>query len=135
MNLLNEEEREEIKQMYYAGMNRKDIAEERGISRRYVDAIINNRDVRCGYRTSCRRKPPAGRITFEMIRSVKDYLKIGSAVIVDTVEEEDGYTYNTAKRCLIIGKYKHIFTVQVGKCVSAFKYVDLLLEDGVKIGE
>lgn len=135
MNLLNEEEREEIKQMYYAGMNRKDIAEERGISRRYVDAIINNRDVRCGYRTSCRRKPPAGRITFEMIRSVKDYLKIGSAVIVDTVEEEDGYTYNTAKRCPIIGKYKHIFAVQVGKCVSAFKYVDLLLEDGVKIGE
>ena len=135
MDPLSEEEREEIKQMYYAGMNRKDIAEEKGISRRYVDAIINNRDVRCGYRTSCRRKPPAGRITFEMIRSIKDYLKIGSAVIVDTVEEDGGYTYNGQTKCKVTGKYKHIFTVQVGKCVSAFKYVDLLLKDGVKIGE
>ena len=69
MNPLSEEEREEIKQMYYAGMDRKDIAEEKGISRRYVNAIINNRDTRYGYRTSCRRKPPAGRITFEMIRT------------------------------------------------------------------
>ena len=135
MNPLSEEEREEIKQMYYAGMDRKDIAEEKGISRRYVNAIINNRDTRYGYRTSCRRKPPAGRITFEMIRSVKEYLKIGSTVIVDTVEEDGGYTYNGQTKCKVIGKYKHIFTTQVGKCVSAFKYVDLLLEDGVKIGE
>ena len=135
MDPLSEEEREEIKQMYYAGMDRKDIAEEKGISRRYVDAIINNRDVRCGYRTSCRRKPPAGRITFEMIDEVMNSLSVGDAVLVDNVEDEDGYTYNTAKRCPIIGKYKHIFTAQVGKCVSAFKYIDLLLEDGVKIGE
>ena len=80
-------------------------------------------------------QPAGGRITFEMIDEVMNSLSVGDAVLVDNVEDEDGYTYNTAKRCPIIGKYKHIFAVQVGKCVSAFKYVDLLLEDGVKIGE
>lgn len=116
-------------------MTRKDIASTKGLSQRYVSAIIHNTDMGYGYRTTGRRKPPAGRITFEMIDEVMNSLNVGDAVLVDTVEDEDGYTYNTAKRCPIIGKYKHIFAVQVGKCVSAFKYVDLLLEDGVKIGE
>lgn len=133
---ISEAERKEVKRMYFEqGMTRKDIASTKGLSQRYVSAIIHNTDMGHGYRTTGRRKPPAGRITFEMIDEVMNSLSVGDAVLVDNVEDEDGYTYNTAKRCPIIGKYKHIFAVQVGKCVSAFKYVDLLLEDGVKIGE
>ena len=129
---ISEAEREEVKRMYFEqGMTRKDIASTKGLSQRYVSAIINNTDMGHGHRTTGRRKPPAGRITFEMIDEVMNSLSVGDAVLVDNVEDEDGYTYNTAKRCPIIGKYKHIFAVQVGKCVSAFKYVDLLLEDGV----
>ena len=137
MNPLSEEEREEIRQMYAEGVSKADICRKKGISKYYVDNIIYGIKVVQRYRTHHEnaRKMPAGRITFEMIRSIKDYLKIGSTVIVDTVEEDGGYTYNCQTKCKVTGKYKHIFTAQVGKCVSAFKYTDLLLEDGVKIGE
>lgn len=133
---ISEAEREEVKRMYFEqGMTRKDIAEEKGISRRYVNAIINNRDVRYDYRTSSRRKPPAGRITFEMIGQVRRKLQIGDTVIVDVEIEENGYTYYRTRECPVIEKHKHIFVVQVGKSRSAFKYVDLMIEAGVRAKE
>lgn len=68
---ISEAEREEVKRMYFEqGMTRKDIASTKGLSQRYVSAIINNTDMGHGYRTTGRRKPPAGRITFEMIDEV-----------------------------------------------------------------
>lgn len=50
---ISEAEREEVKRMYFEqGMTRKDIASTKGLSQRYVSAIINNTDMGHGYRTT-----------------------------------------------------------------------------------
>lgn len=55
---ISETEREEVKRMYFEqGMTRKDIASTKGLSQRYVSAIIHNTDMGHGYRTTGRRKP------------------------------------------------------------------------------
>ena len=75
---ISETEREEVKRMYFEqGMTRKDIASTKGLLQRYVSAIINNTDMGHGYRTTGRRKPPAGKITFEMIDEVMNSLSVG----------------------------------------------------------
>ena len=43
---ISETEREEVKRMYFEqGMTRKDIASTKGLSQRYVSAIIHNTDI------------------------------------------------------------------------------------------
>lgn len=118
MRKLTDEDYEEIRQMYVEGVSKADICRKKGVSKYYVDNIIYGIKGVPRYHTHHEntRKMPAGGLSPEMIAEVKRQLNIGDAVLVDNVEDEDGYTCNTAKRCPIIGKYKHIFSVQVGKC-------------------
>lgn len=128
---LTEEDYEEIRESYYAGESKADIARRKNISKYYVDGIINGQKGVMHYYTNKKREP-AGRITFQMIAETRRNLRVGDRVIVNVVEEENGFIKKRIRRCRVSEKYKRIFTVQVGPCVQSFKYVDLLIGDGVR---
>ena len=124
MNLLNEEEREEIRQMYAKGVSKADICRKKGISKYYVDNIIYGIKGVQRYRTHHEnaRKMPAGGLSPEMIAEVKEQLNVGDAVITNT--EEYG-----RKRGRVIDKYPFHFMVQLDRDIptrTSFQYAALL---------
>lgn len=128
---LTEADYEEIREAYYAGESKEDIAKRKNISKYYVDSIINGQKGVVHHYTNTKREP-AGRITFEMIAETRNNLRIGDRLLITLIEEKNGYTKKRTRRCRVTGKYRRVFTVQPGPCVMSFKYVDLLIGDGVE---
>ena len=124
MRKLTDEDYEEIRRMYAAGVSKADICRKKGVSKYYVDNIIYGiKGVPC-YHTHHEntRKMPSGGLSPEMIAEVKSQLKIGDAVITNT--EEYG-----RKRGRVIGKYTFWFMVQLDRDIPArtsFQYAALL---------
>lgn len=124
MRKLTDEDYEEIRQMYAAGVSKADICRKKSASKYYVDTIIDgSKGVPC-YHTHHEntRKMPAGGLSPEMIAEVKRQLKIGDPVITNT--EEYG-----RKRGRVIDKYLFHFMVQLDRDIPArvtFQYADLL---------
>lgn len=58
--------------------------------------------------------------------------RIYMTLLITLIEEKNGYTKKRTRRCRVTGKYRRVFTVQPGPCVMSFKYVDLLIGDGVE---
>lgn len=124
MRKLTDEDYEEIRQMYAAGVSKADICRKKGVSKYYVDNIIYGIKGVPRYRTHHEnaRKMPAGGLSPEMIAEVKEQLNVGDAVITNT--EEYG-----RKRGRVIDKYPFHFMVQLDRDIPArvtFQYADLL---------
>ena len=124
MRKLTDEDYEEIRRMYAAGVSKADICRKKGVSKYYVGNIIYGIKGVLRYHTHHEntRKMPAGGLSPEMIAEVKSQLKIGDAVITNT--EEYG-----RKRGRVIGKYQFHFMVQLDRDIPArtsFQYAALL---------
>lgn len=124
MRKLTDEDYEEIRQMYADGVPKANICRKKGVSKYYVDAIIDGSKGVPRYHTHHEntRKMPAGGLSPEMIAEAKEQLKIGDTVITNT--EEYG-----KKRGRVIDKYPFWFMVQLDRDIPArvsFKYADLL---------
>lgn len=123
MRKLTDEDYEEIRQMYAAGVSKADICRKKGISRYYVNNIIYGIKGVQRYRTHHEnaRKMPAGGLSPEMIAEVKEQLNVGDAVITNT--EEYG-----RKRGRVIDKYPFRFMVQLENIPArtSFQYAALL---------
>ena len=124
MRKLTDEDYEEIRRMYAAGVSKADICRKKGVSKYYVDNIIYGiKGVPC-YHTHHEntRKMPAGGLSPEMIAEVKRKLKIGDAVITNTEE-------NGSNRVRVIFNYQVYFMVQLDRDIPArtsFQYAALL---------
>lgn len=124
MRKLTDEDYEEIRRMYAAGVSKADICRKKGVSKYYVDNIIYGIKGVSHYHTHHEntRKMPAGGLSPEMIAEVKRQLNIGDAVITNT--EEYG-----RKRGHVIDKYPFHFMVQLDRDIPArtsFQYAALL---------
>lgn len=124
MRKLTDKDYEEIRQMYAEGVPKANISRKKGVSKYYVDAIIDGSKgvPRYHMHHENTRKMPAGGLSPEMIAETKERLSIGDAVITNT--EEYG-----KKRGRVIDKYLFWFMVQLDGDTPArvsFQYVDLL---------
>lgn len=84
---LTEADYEEIREAYYAGESKEDIAKRKNISKYYVDSIINGQKGVVHHYTNTKREP-AGRITFEMIAEIRNNLRIGDRLLITLIEEK-----------------------------------------------
>lgn len=124
MRKLTDEDYEEIRQMYAAGVSKADICRKKSASKYCVDNIIYGTKGVPRYHTHHEntRKMPAGGLSPEMIAEVKEQLNVGDAVITNT--EEYG-----RKRGCVIDKYPFHFMVQLDRDIPArtsFQYAALL---------
>lgn len=128
---LSDEEYEEIRRMYDDGVPIKDIAEKFERSKKTIRKIIDCEDYgRIVYLPNAKRR--AGGITFEMIAEVRSRIRIGDRMIADVAETEKGKVKKYKRRCRVTGIYKHIFTVQIGRQTTAYKYVDLIMRSEIR---
>lgn len=126
-------EKQNIRDMYYAGFSRAEVAKQYGISESYVTSICYGYEGTDGICASRSEQKIQGAITPDMIREIRSRIHIGDTVIcLDTVEECNGRQANTIKnRCEVTGVYPSIFTVRRPFWTDSFTYIDLIRQNGV----
>lgn len=130
---LSEAEKKNIRDMYYAGFTRAEVAERYGISESYVGSICNGYSGMGGVYVSRREQKIEGSITPEMIAEIKSRVHVGDMVIcLDAVEECNSRQADKVKnRCEVTGVYPSIFTVKRPFWTESFTYIDLIRQNGV----
>lgn len=128
-----DDEKQNIRDMYYAGLSKAEVAERYGISESYVTKLCYGYEGTDGLYVSKREQKIESAITLEMIREIRSRIHIGDTVIcLDAVEECDGRqagkVYN---RCEVDGVYPSIFTVKRPFWTESFTWVDLIRQNGV----
>ena len=126
-------EKQNIRDMYYAGYSKGEVAERYGISESYVTSICYGYEGTDGICVSRSERKIQGAITLEMIREIGSRIHIGDTVIcLDAVEECNGRQANTVKnRCEVTGVYPSIFTIKRPFWTESFTYIDLIRQNGV----
>ena len=126
-------EKQNIRDMYYAGFTKAEVAERYGISKSYVGSICSGYSGMGGLYVSRNEQKIESAITLEMIREIRSRIHIGDTVIcLDAVEEYNGRQANTVKnRCEVTGVYPSIFTVKRPFWTESFTYIDLIRQNGV----
>lgn len=130
---LSEAEKKNIRDMYYAGFTRAEVAERYGISESYVGSICSGYSGMGGLYVSKDEQMVEGAITPEMIAEIRSKINIGDTVIcLDAVEECNGRQAGKVKnRCEVTGVYPSIFTVKRPFWTESFTWVDLTRQNGV----
>lgn len=130
-------EKQNIRDMYYAGFSKAEVAERYSISESYVTKLCYGYEGTDGLYVSKREQKIESAITLEMIREIRSRIHIGDTVIcLDTVEECNGRQANTIKnRCEVDGVYPSIFTVRRPFWTESFTYIDLIRQNGVMMEE
>lgn len=126
-------EKQNIRDMYYAGFSKSEVAERYGISESYVTKLCYGYEGTDGLYVSKREQKIESAITLEMIREIRSRIHIGDTVIcLDAVEECNGRQANTVKnRCEVTGVYPSVFTVKRPFWTESFTYIDLIRQNGV----
>lgn len=130
---LSEAEKKNIRDMYYAGFTRAEVAERYGISESYVTKLCYDYEGTDGLYVSKREQKIESAITLEMIREIRSRIHIGDTVIcLDAVEECNGRQAGKVKnRCEVIDASRHVFTVKRPFWTESFTYIDLIRQNGV----
>lgn len=126
-------EKQNIRDMYYAGFSKAEVAERYGISESYVTKLCYGYEGTDGLYVSIREQKMESAITLEMIREIRSRIHIGDTVIcLDAVEECNGRQADKVKnRCEVTGVYPSIFTVKRPFWTESFTYIDLIRQNGV----
>lgn len=126
-------EKQNIRDMYYAGYSKGEVAERYGISESYVTSICYGYEGTDGICVRKREQKIQGAITPEMIREIRSRIHIGDIVIcLDAVEECNGRQAGKVKnRCEVTGVYPSVFTVKRPFWTESFTYIDLIRQNGV----
>lgn len=126
-------EKQNIRDMYYAGYSRAEAAERYGISESYVGSICSGYSGMGGLYVSKAEQMVEGAITPEMIAEIRSKIHIGDTVIcLDAVEECNGRQAGKVKnRCEVIDTSRHVFTVKRPFWTDSFTYIDLIRQNGV----
>lgn len=130
-------EKQNIRDMYYAGFSKAEVAERYGISESYVTKLCYGYEGTDGLYVSIREQKMESAITLEMIREIRSRIHIGDTVIcLDAVEECNGRQAGKVKnRCEVTGVYPSIFTVKRPFWTESFTWVDLTRQNGVMMEE
>lgn len=130
-------EKQNIRDMYYAGYSKAEVAERYGISESYVTKLCYGYEGTDGLYVSNRERKMDSAITPEMIREIRSKIHVGDIVIcLDAVEECNDRQANTIKnRCEVDGVYPNIFTVRRPFWTESFTWVDLIRQNGVMMEE
>lgn len=130
-------EKQNIRDMYYAGFSRAEVAKQYGISESYVTSICYGYEGTDGMCVSRSEQKIQGAITPEMIAEIRSKINIGDTVIcLDAVEECNGrQAYKVYNRCEVDGVYPSIFTVRRPFWTESFTYIDLIRQNGVAMEE
>lgn len=126
-------EKQNIRDMYYTGYSKAEVAERYGISESYVTSICYGYEGTDGICVRKREQKIRGAITPEMIAEIRSKINIGDTVIcLDAVEECNGRQADKVKnRCEVTGVYPSIFTVKRPFWTESFTYIDLIRQNGV----
>ena len=130
---LSEAEKKNIRDMYYAGFTRAEVAERYGISESYVGSICSGYSGMGGLYVSKAEQMVEGAITPEMIAEIWSKINIGDTVIcLDAVEECNGRQADKVyNQCEVTGVYPSIFTIKRPFWTESFTWVDLTRQNGV----
>lgn len=126
-------EKQNIRDMYYAGFTRAEVADRYGISESYVTSICYGHEGTDGICVRKREQKIQDAITPEMIAEIRSRIHIGDTVIcLDAVEECNGRQAGKVKnRCEVIDASRHVFTVKRLFWTESFTYIDLIRQNGV----
>lgn len=126
-------EKQNIRDMYYAGFTRAEVAERYGISESYVTSICYGYEGTDGICIRKREQKIQGAITHEMIAEIRSRIHVGDTVIcLDAVEECNGRQAGKVKNwCEVIDASRHVFTVKRPFWTESFTYIDLIRQNGV----
>lgn len=126
-------EKQNIRDMYYAGFSKSEVAERYGISESYVTKLCYGYEGTDGLYVSIREQKMESAITPEMIAEIRSKINIGDTVIcLDAVEECNGRQAGKVKnRCEVIDASRHVFTVKRPFWTESFTYIDLIRQNSV----
>lgn len=126
-------EKQNIRDMYYAGFSRAEVAKQYGISESYVTSICYGYEGTDGMCVSRSEQKIQGAITPDMIREIRSRIHVGDTIIcLDAVEECNGRQAGKAyNRCEVTGVYPSVFTVKRPFWTESFMYIDLIRQNGV----
>ena len=68
-------------------------------------------------------------ISQEEAAECRDSIRVGQMVPLRLKVEKNGHIYKIVQNCKVLGKYEHVFMVQVTKHKrECFRYIDLIIE-------